>query len=335
MKVLRFLGILLLILVVGFLVLCMVSPADISTEQSIEINAPKAVVWDQVVHFKNWDNWSAWKEMDTTIVTDISGTDGQAGAKYHYVGKNSGEGTSTNMGVTDGEMKYEMDFVKPVAGKADGWIKVIEKGNATQVTWYFHEHMGFIMRGGFALMGGKKMLEKAFGRGLELLKNYSEAHKGDMAMSGAPSFDIMETQFAAHNYAGVRKVVKWADMTKFFTDAYGMLGKAAGQRINGPASGLYYNWDEPNMQADVMAAFPVSDNKPVEGATMVAIPASNAYMIKYVGGYHGSGMAHMALTKHIADQGKKQTLAVEEYIKGPGDEADSNKYITNIYYLVQ
>lgn len=335
MKVLRFLGILLLILVVGFLVMCMVSSPEVKVEKSIVIDAPKAVVWDQVVYFKNWDNWSAWKEMDTTIVSDISGTDGQAGAKYHYVGKNSGEGTSTNMGVTDGEMKYEMNFIKPFEAKADGWIRITEEGGKTKATWYFHENMGFFMRGGFALMGGKKMLDQAFGRGLELLKNYSEAHKGDMAAAGTANFDIMETQFAAHNYAGMRKVVKWADMAKFFSDSYGALGKAAGARINGPATGLYYKWDEPNMQADVMAAFPVSDNKPVDGATMAAVPASNAYMIKYVGGYTGSYNAHMALSKHMEANSKKMGLVVEEYIKGPNEEPDSNKYITNIYYLVQ
>lgn len=335
MKVLRFLGILLLILIVGFLVLCLVSPSEVKVEKSTTIDAPKAVVWEQVVYFKNWDNWSPWKEMDTTIVTDISGTDGQEGAKYHYVGKRSGEGVSTNMGVTDGEMKYEMHFLKPIEGKADGWIRVAEEGGKTKATWYFHENLGFLMRGLFALMGGTKMLDQSFSRGLELLKNYSEAHKGDMTAASTQNFEIIETQFAAHNYAGIRKVVKWADMTKFFSDSYAAIGKAAGQRINGPASALYYKWDEPNQQADMMAAFPVSDNKPVEGATMAAIPATNAYMIKYVGGYTGSYNAHMALDKHMEANGKKMSLVIEEYIKGPNDEPDSNKYITNIYYLQQ
>ncbi len=328
-KVLRFILILLLILVVGFLVLCLVSPSELKIERSTSINAPKARVWKQVVNFKNWENWNAWKEMDSTIVVDIKGTDGQQGSEYHYVGKKAGEGITRNIGVTDGEMKYEMDFIKPFSGKADGYYKVVEEGGKTKVIWYFHENLGFAMRGFMSLMGGTGMMEKMFDRGLELLKVYTETHADDTAVVK----NIQDVMFPAHIYAGVRKVVKWTEIGSFCGETYGMLGGVLGDRINGPASAVYYSWDEANMQTDMYPCFSVATNAPARGATITEVAASQAYMMKYVGGYSGSKAAHDALGAHLTTNGKTMGLVIEEYIKGPGETPDSNQYETNIYYL--
>lgn len=334
-KVLRFLGILVLILIVGFLVLCLVTPAEFTMERSTTINAPKAVVWEQMVKFSNWTNWSPWEEQDSTMKWDVSGTDGEVGSVYHWVGNDnvSGEGKITNTGVTDGKMTYAMHFMKPFDGKSDGFVQVEEKDGKVVATWHFHETMGFVWRGMGALMGMKGMMQKSFDRGLELLKNYSEAHANDAV--GGGSFKIEETQFAAHTYAGVRKMIKWSEMMDFYSATYADMGKKLGDRIVGPASDIVYKWDEANQQADMHVGFPVADNKPVDGGTIVEVAASPAYMIKYIGGYSGSSNAHMALGEHVGKSGKKMGLVIEEYIKGPGDTKDSNQYVTNIYYLYQ
>jgi hypothetical protein len=124
-------------------------------------------------------------------------------------------------------------------------------------------------------------------------------------------------------------------MQKFFSDAYGLVGKEAGARINGPASALYWTWDEKNMQADMMACFPVGDNKPVKGATIEEIKAGHAYMMHYVGPYGGFQAAHKAIGDRMAADKKAMNVVVEEYIKDPSNEKDSMKYETNIWYLVK
>ena len=329
-KVLKFLGILILILVVGYLVLCVASPAEGKVEASAIIDAPKSVVWKQVSDFNNWGNWSPWKEMDTTIVAEASGPAGQEGAKYHYKGKSSGEGVCTNMGVNGMEMKYHMDFITPFPGTADGIYKVSEEGGKTKVSMTYSQPTSFMMRGMWALMG-KSILTKMFGRGFELLKVYSEAHRDDTAV--VTPFRIEDAQFDAHIYAGVRKMIKWADMMKFYSDTYAAMGQALGSRIVGPESDIVYQWDEANQQADMHVGFPVADNAPVAGGNIVEVPASAAYKIVYTGGYSGSAAAHMALGAHMAANGKTMGLVIEEYIKGPGETTDSNQYVTNIYYL--
>lgn len=327
-KVLKFLGILILILVVGYLVLCIASPAEGKVEASAIIDAPKSVVWKQVSDFNNWGNWSPWKEMDTTIVAEASGPAGQEGAKYHYKGKSSGEGVCNNVGVNGMEMKYHMDFITPFPGKADGVYKVTEEGGKTKVSMTYNQETSFMMRGMWALMG-KSMLSKMFNRGFELLKVYSEAHRDDTAVVQ----NIQDMAYPAHIFAGVRKVVKWTEIGAFCGETYGALGSALGARINGAASAIFYSWDEANQQTDMYPCFPVADNAPAHGATIVEVPATQAYMIHYVGGYAGSKAAHDALGAHMAANGKTMGLVIEEYIKGPGETTDSNMYETNIYYL--
>ena len=121
----------------------------------------------------------------------------------------------------------------------------------------------------------------------------------------------------------------------FFNNAYTTLGKAAGTRITGPASGLYFTWDEQKGTTDMAPAFPVSGNEPVSGATLHQLTPSRAYQVVYNGGYSGSMQAHEALGKYIAQKGEQQQLVIEEYIKGPGEEKDSTKWVTNIIYLVK
>jgi len=325
-KVLKFLGILILILLVGYLVLCIATPKESTIETSKVIDAPKSVVWEQVTKFNNWPNWSAWKEVDSTVKIDVTGTDGSEGAVYHYVGKKLGEGSMTNMGTTATEMKYKMAF-KPDGG-GDGSYKISEEGGKTKITMTYHQETPFLMRGVYSLVF-KGMLTHMFDRGFELLQIYSEAHKDDTAIVN----NIQDVAYPAHIFAGVRKVVKWSEIGAFCGETYGALGGALGARINGAASAIYYSWDEANQQTDMYPCFPVADNAATHGATIVEVPASQAYMMHYVGGYTGSKAAHEALGAHMAANGKTMGLVIEEYIKGPGQTPDSNQYETNIYYL--
>lgn len=330
-KVLRFLGILILILAVGYLVLCLVTPAEFVMDRKTTINAPKALVWEQMVKFNNWTNWSPWEEMDSTMKWEVTGTDGEKGSVYHWYGSaNSGEGEITNTGVENGKMTYDMHFIKPMEGRPKGFVQVQGEDGKVEATWHFEDNVDFFKRGLTALFA-KGMMQASFDRGLKLLKTYSEEHANDVP--GGSTFNIEETQFAARTYAGIRKVINWADMMKFYSDTYEAMGKALGSRIAGPPSDIVYKWDETNQQADMHVGFPVADNKPVEGGTIVEVATSPAYKIVYTGGYAGSAAAHVALGTHVGKNGKKMGLVIEEYIKGPGDTKDSNQYVTNIYYL--
>lgn len=334
-KVLRFIGILLLIIVAGVLILGLVAPKEMKTERTVMINAPKSVVANQMFQYKHFSNWSPWASLDSNMKTEVIGQEGVVGTKYVWEGnKDVGKGEMVTKAIRDGEMDVDIHFKEPWESNAAAVWKVEDAGNGkSKATWGFTTKLSYPMNGIMMLMGMRKMLEKDFDKGLDNLKTYAETHAHDTAVIG--NWNIQDVQFPGHTYATIRKVmpIDMEAMNKFFSESYSQLGQAAGNRINGPASGIFYSWDEEHQQTDMAAGFPVSGTEPVHGATMATVDPSKAYMIVYTGGYSGSGEAHMALSNHMKDNNQEMGLVIEEYIKGPGEENDSTKWVTNIYYL--
>lgn len=327
-KVLRFLLILIVILFVGYLILCIATPATMTVVRSTTINAPKNVVWNQMVDLENQQNWSPWKEMDPSIKTTITGPAGQVGQKSEWT-SNDNVGDMTISAVEGDSMRYDLHFVKPFAGEAVGWVTVSGEDGAVVATNGYSGESSFWMRGMSALFG-KRMMEKMLDRGLELLKEYVESGKAEVP---APAYVIEEYTFPATTFATIRKTVKFNEMDSFFGPSYQAIAAAAGSQIKGNSHTITYKWDEANGEADVAAAFPVSG--PVKGMAMVDVPESKGYKLVLTGGYSMNNFmnAHMAIGKHAAENGLTEPLAIEEYIVTPEQEPDSNKWVTHIYYL--
>lgn len=336
-KVLRFIGILLLVIIAAVLILGLIAPKETISERSVVINAPQAVVADYLFHYKNFNEWSPWAKLDTTMTTSITGEDNAVGTKYHWKGnENVGSGDMITKGLKADEMYYTMQFLEPWESTAEGYWKVQDAGNGqTKVLWGFSTVTGYPMNGIMMVMGMKKMIEKDFDKGLTTLKTVLETKAKDGGSQN--KFTIEPMQFLGHTYATIRKTLPIDDakLFDFFSNSFEQLGKAAGKRIAGPASSLVYKWDEATKTTDMAAAFPVSGTEDVAGMTMATIPASSAYRIVYTGGYGGIKAAHEQLSKQMMDNKREISVVVEEYIKGPGDEKDSTKWITNVIYLVK
>ncbi len=330
MKVLRFLLILIIILFVGYIILCIATPAQMTVVKSTTINAPKNVVWNQMVDLENQQNWSPWKEMDPSIKTTITGPAGQVGQKSSWTSE-SNMGEMTISTVEGDSMRYDLHFVKPFEGKAVGWVTVSGEDGAVVATNGYSGESSFWMRGMSALFG-KRMMEKMLGRGLELLKEYVESGK---AKAPAPAYTIEEVTFPATSFATIRKTLKVNEMDSFFGPSLKAIATAAGSQMRGPAYTITYKWDETSGETDLAAAFPVTG--PVKGMTMVDIPESKGYKLVLVGPYTMENFknGHTAIEKHASEKGLTNPLRLEEYIIGPEQEQDSNKWVTNIYYLYQ
>ena len=331
-KFLRFLVILIIVVVAVVLILALVEPTDITVTRTTMIKAPKEAVFDQMVTFKNWPNWSPWYQMEPTMKITYSGTDGQPGSGYHWEGddKKTGTGEMKNTAVTGTQMNFDVSFAKPREGAAHGILKADDTAGMTKATWSFAMHMPFPMNAMGVFMNMDKMLGGDFENGLNNMKKYVESHTTPTA-----GVDIKEVDYPAHVFEGVRQTVGWNDMSKFFMDTYGMLGKGLGPKINGIPVGIFYTWDTTMKNSDMVAAFPVSDTATmVKGAMVFHAGPVKAAMAVQTGGYSQGMKYHTALQKYVAGKHVKQTMVLEEYVVGPGKEADSSKWVTNIYYML-
>lgn len=333
-KFFKFLGILLLIIVIVVLVLGLIAPKDIKVARSTVINAPKEVVFEQIVKFKNWPHWSPWYQMEPTVEMTYNGTDGQPGSNYTWKGKKTGSGEMRNAGVNGTNMNYELFFKEPFENKASGSFTVADTGNGlSKVTWTYEGHMSFPWNAMGVFMNMDKMLGGDFEKGLSNMKAYVESNPN--STSSTNGIDIKKTQIPAATYATIRKTIAFSDMEKYFQDTYGIISKEAGQRIAGNPIAFYYTWDQQNMKTDVAAGFPVSGTEAIKGADMINMPQADAYMSVHKGGYAASKLVHDALGKYVEADGKKTDLVMEEYVVGPGAEKDSANWVTNIYYIIK
>ncbi len=332
-KVFKFMLVLIMILGAGLLIAGMIMPKDIIVTRIILIKAPKDAVFEQMVKFKNWPNWSPWYALDTAAKITYSGTDGTTGCGYSWESKikDVGAGTMTNSAVTPTQIDFHIDIREPYVTSSDATLKVSDSAKMTKATWILSTHCTFPMNALqlFPFMNIEKMIGNSFETGLAKMKRYVESN-------AVPVSDvaIKEVDYPAHIFLGMRQVVNWVDIMKYFDDFKNNVEKEIADKANGPVTGLYYTWDTAHKNTDMVAAFPVSDStKKLMGTTFINLEPSKALLSVYKGGYSGMMKVHMALAKELAKKGKPSSLVIEEYLAGPKQEPDSNKWVTNVYYL--
>lgn len=326
-KVLRFILIFIVVIVVGYLVLCLGAPRETSTEKSTIINAPVSTVWPQMVNYKYWDNWNPWKEADPTVISTITGPEGEPGQSSSWTSEESGSGEMTIKSVKGNTMQYDMHFIEPIESNAEGWVKAQPvEGNKTKATWAFHTEPVFIMRGAFMLFG-KRMLENSFERGMELLKNHVESGNAKL------TFNIEETTFPNTSYVTVRETVSMDSLIKAFTRNKKKLDEIVKDNADGNFSAIFYDWNAETNMTDFAVAYPVKPT--VNGPNMVVVEESECYKIRYKGDYDLSEQVHGQLEAYAKSKGKEIVYKIEEYEQGPFNQDDPNKYVTDIYYLVK
>jgi hypothetical protein len=329
-KFVRFSLVLIAIVVLAVLVLALIEPTDVIVTRSTVIKAPKEAVFEQIVKFRNWPNWSAWHRIDSTMQLTYSGTEGMPGSGYQWVGDEHmvGTGEFKNTGVNGTNMDYELHLVKPWKMDATGTFKVDDTANGfSKVTWSLKKHTSVPFNAMNIFVKMDKYIGGDFESGLDTMKWYVENQQANQ---------IKEVNYPGRTFMGVRKTVGFGDIGKFCGETFGMLGKEAGGKINGPATGIFYTWDTAISMTSMMAAFPVSDTAAlVKGASFYHITPARAYMSVQKGGYAQSKRLHNALGQYALAKGVKHMVVLEEYQTGPFQEPDSNKWVTNIYYIEQ
>jgi len=148
-------------------------------------------------------------------------------------------------------------------------------------------------------------------------------------------WDIVETDREAMRYVGMRSTVSFDDMGPHFQEHMPKVGMAVGAVMTGPPVGIFWTWDEENKESDMAVAVTVAEGD-VEGLEVFEIEGGKALMLVYYGAYDASYDAHMAINKHMQDNGMEmRDVVVEEYLTDPSNEPDTAKWQTNIYYMLK
>lgn len=166
-------GIILLLVVLG-----LIAPKNYNVFRTIEINKPKAKVFEHLKYLKKQQEWSPWAKKDPNMEKKITGTDGEVGAVSYWNGnKEVGEGEQEITKIVDGErIEGELRFYKPWKSTSNCYFVVSEAGEEnTKVTWGFSGKNKFPVSIMMLFMNMDKAVGKDFEEGLAALKEQLEA----------------------------------------------------------------------------------------------------------------------------------------------------------------
>lgn len=305
-------------------------------ERSIEIGVPHALVYDQMRHLKNFAAWSPWQELDPGMKTEISGTDGEAGAVYKWSGnKDVGAGSMTYKSVSPERIAMDVAFVEPWESVSPVEYLFEDHGASTRVTWKMDMRIGRPWNGFAMFTDMDRAIGKDYEKGLDKLRNLCE----DLAKTRYGGFDIHEADYPGGVYLAIRKQMSFAEVDAFYASAMPKLGETVakmGLEQAGPPSALGWLWDEAAQRADLALAIPIKEaSASVKGYETVAFGPSRAFVADYYGAYEGLEKAHEALWNYITDRGLKPEMpAIESYETDPMLEPDTSQWLTKVIYRI-
>jgi hypothetical protein len=140
MKYLKNIVIFLVFVLVVIALLSIILPTNQKVKRSITINASPVEVFEQIALLRNFNSWSVWATIDSTVIYNYAGTDGTVGASASWKGHPalSGEGEMRIIAIKPGEqVEHEFKFISPRDGKAHSILKASQQGSQTVVNWEF------------------------------------------------------------------------------------------------------------------------------------------------------------------------------------------------------
>jgi len=148
-----------------------------TVERTTTIAAPAGRIYDQIVDFHKWPNWSPWEDLDPALQRDYSGPEAGTGAVYHWSGnRKAGEGRMEIVRAVDPDrVDIDLQFVKPFKARNDtSFVLTLEDDNRTRVLWTMTGKKTFMTKVMGLFTSMDKMVGPDFEKGLDRLKKVTE-----------------------------------------------------------------------------------------------------------------------------------------------------------------
>jgi hypothetical protein len=164
------------LLVIVFIIVVAMRPADFRISRKTTVAAPAAAVFPHVNEFARWRAWSPWENLDPDLKRTYEGPAAGKGASYHWVGNPKvGEGRMTITESRPAELvQIRLEFLKPFQATNTAEFAFAPAGKETQVTWAMTGRNNFMAKAFSLLMNMDKLLGGEFEKGLAKLKSVAE-----------------------------------------------------------------------------------------------------------------------------------------------------------------
>ena len=331
MKFLKYIGIILLVLILAYLAACFFGPKNFNIEESKTMDAPAPIIFNLINNVEKWEEWNDWNLQDTGMVVTYSDKKEGVGAKSVWTEAMTGDGSQEIVESVENEkVKTKLNF--------DGWegdnfgiFELNPQGNSTDVTWSFEgTTVPFLIRG--MMLTAKSGMRKSYQAGL----NNIAALAATRVNGQYNGYQITQKLLEEKNFVMNRREVNADNIQQFYATNLGQLfGKvqAAGIEMDGMPCGLFFRLDKRGGTVDMAAAIPIKEAISLAGTSSHNIESRSGLQIDYTGDYKGVQRAHSAMTEYLKDRSYfLDDPIIEEYVTDPGTEPDPSKWLTRITY---
>lgn len=335
MKVLKWILILIIVLVGGYLIYSASQPNQLTIEKSIKINAPAEMIYAELVDFPAWHNWSTWDQLDSNMKSEYSGEMGVVGA-YHQWWSNHpkiGNGKQLVVELEDNEyLKSEMHFEGfDAINYAEFFLE--EGEDSTLLRWtYTGGKTPFYLNAINTFM--KAELEMNFEKSLKQLKAYIEAQPKEVPMP--ETIELVELEEKA--IISITDSTDSEGMSKLLGQLYTELGIYTStteglETVDMPLA-IYHNYSPKKVVIE--AARYISGEGVDKGRVKVkSLGEGQAIKGVFFGDYNASEEMHILIDNYINSSNYEMIGSPWEYYANDPSLVDSAEVETHIYYPVR
>ncbi|WP_299114974.1 SRPBCC family protein [uncultured Winogradskyella sp.] len=339
MKALKYILFLILIVVIGLAIYIAVQPNSYEVERSRTIKAPAAVVYNNVIDFKNWEAWNSWKEEHPEIEISLPEKTNGVGGSYSWtqdgdVGTMKTTATATNDSIIQ-EMQFS-DFPKSDVK----WNFTANEDGSTTVNWKISgKDLPFGFKAFATLMGGmEKQIGPHYERGLEMLdsvvvnsmKAYSVKTDG-ITEYGGGFYMYKTTSATSSNISQI--------MGKQYGEIMSYMAKNDVVQTGMPFT-IYNEMNDANNNIIMSQAIPVQNKVEIaQGSEILCgyIPKTKVFKTTLKGNYTNLPKAWESAMTYIAKNNLQQSelKPFEIYQTDPGNYPNPADWITEVYIPIK
>ncbi len=185
-------------LLVVFLIVVSMQPAEFHLERSITVKAPATVAHAYLNDLHKMQEWSPWAAMEPTQKITYAGPAEGVGSSYHWVGEKTGEGQQTITESVPGQkIVTKLEFIKPFEATNAAAFTLKPQGDSTAITWSMDGQRNFVSKAMGLVMSMEKMVGPQFEEGLAKMKPIIEKKAADQAAADAAAAQAAAAAAAA------------------------------------------------------------------------------------------------------------------------------------------
>ncbi|NRD19584.1 SRPBCC family protein [Winogradskyella eckloniae] len=339
MKALKYILFLLLILIIGLSIFIAVQPNSFEVTRSRTIQAPHAVIYNNVIDFKNWESWNSWKEDNPELIMTLNEQTKGVGGSYTWEDEDGIGVMKTIKATPNTSITQEMQFGE--FPKSDvNWKFKPNKDGSTEVTWSIvGKDLPFAFKMFATFMGGmEKQIGPHYERGLEMLDSVVQK---EMKVYSIKSEGV--TQHSGGYYIYNTTSCKFSDFKKNMTSMLPKVGAYAmthNVTMAGPPFILYHKWDEENDAVIFSCCIPTNSKIVTTEDDILTGQLDSFRAVKTVltGNYSNLREAWETTMKYITDNDLVMVeggAMLETYLTDPRHELNPAKWVTEIYVEVE